>query len=99
MPGAGAEVFSQRIREALFPRKIGWKRWLEIHGEAHELGITTNATLLFGHMETLEKRVTHLFRLRDQRTEPGASKPLSPFPFSRKTRLWPILQAPRAWIF
>ena len=66
MPGGGAEVFSKRVRDALFPNKINADRWLEIHGEAHSLGIGTNATLLFGHMETLEERVKHLFRLREQ---------------------------------
>lgn len=65
MPGGGAEVFSPRIRELLFPRKINADRWLEIHEIAHNLGIGTNATLLFGHIETLEERVDHFFRLRD----------------------------------
>lgn len=81
MPGGGAEVFSERVRKALFPRKIPADRWLQIHEEAHSLGIGTNATLLFGHMETLEERVVHLFRLRDQQDRSGGFKAFIALPF------------------
>ena len=81
MPGGGAEVFSERVRKALFPRKIPADRWLQIHEEAHSLGIGTNATLLFGHMETLEERVAHLFRLRDQQDRSGGFKAFIALPF------------------
>jgi aminodeoxyfutalosine synthase len=64
MPGGGAEVFSARVRAELFPHKIGADRWLEIHRVAHRLGIPTNCTLLYGHIETYEERVEHLLRLR-----------------------------------
>jgi aminodeoxyfutalosine synthase len=64
LPGGGAEVFSERVRKALFPFKIGAPRWLEIHKTAHRLGIPTNATLLYGHMETHEERVDHMLKLR-----------------------------------
>ncbi len=65
LPGGGAEVFSERVRKALFPFKLGAPRWLEIHKIAHQMGIPTNATLLYGHMETHEERVDHLQKLRD----------------------------------
>ena len=65
LPGGGAEVFSERVRKALFPFKIGAPRWLEIHAIAHRMGIQTNSTLLYGHMETHEERVDHLLKLRD----------------------------------
>ncbi len=65
LPGGGAEVFSERIRKALFPFKIGAPRWLEIHRIAHRLGIPTNATLLYGHRETHEERVDHMLKLRE----------------------------------
>jgi aminodeoxyfutalosine synthase len=65
LPGGGAEVFSERVRKALFPFKIGAPRWLEIHRIAHRMGIPTNSTLLYGHMETHEERVDHLLKLRD----------------------------------
>lgn len=64
LPGGGAEVFSERVRKALFPFKIGAPRWLEIHQVAHRLGIPTNATLLYGHMETHAERVDHMLKLR-----------------------------------
>jgi len=69
MPGGGAEVFSERVRRRLFNQKIGEKRWREVHRIAHELGIPTNATLLYGHIETLEERVLHLIKLREQQDE------------------------------
>ncbi len=65
LPGGGAEVFSERVRKALFPFKIGAPRWLEIHRIAHSMGIPTNATILYGHMETYEERVDHMLKLRD----------------------------------
>ena len=65
LPGGGAEVFSERVRRELFPQKIGAKRWLEIHEIAHGLGIPSNSTLLYGHIETRGERVQHLIELRD----------------------------------
>jgi aminodeoxyfutalosine synthase len=81
MPGGGAEVFSQRVRETLFPSKIGADTWLAVHGAAHKLGIGTNATLLFGHIETLEERVNHLVRLREQQDETGGFRSFIPLVF------------------
>ncbi len=71
LPGGGAEVFSERVRKALYPFKIGAPRWLDIHRTAHQLGIPTNSTLLYGHMETHEERVEHLFKLRELQDETG----------------------------
>jgi len=71
LPGGGAEVFSERVRKALFPFKIGAPRWLEIHRIAHRLGIPTNATLLYGHMETHAERVDHMLKLRALQDETG----------------------------
>ena len=81
MPGGGAEVFSERIRKILFPRKIGGERWLEIHGKAHTLGINTNATLLFGHIETPAERVKHLMKLRAQQDRTGGFQAFIALPF------------------
>jgi aminodeoxyfutalosine synthase len=72
LPGGGAEVFSERVRQKLFKQKIGADRWLEIHRIAHRMGIRSNSTLLFGHIETYEERVQHVLRLRDLEDEaPG----------------------------
>ena len=64
LPGGGAEVFSERVRARLFPQKIGAERWLEIHRVAHKMGIRSNCTLLYGHIETYEERVDHVLKLR-----------------------------------
>lgn len=64
MPGGGAEVFSKRIRKKLYPNKIPYEKWAQIHILAHDTGIPTNATLLFGHIETDDEIIDHLFKLR-----------------------------------
>lgn len=69
MPGGGAEVFSERVRKRLFSSKIGAKAWLEIHRTAHKMGIPTNSTILYGHIETMEERVEHLMKLRSVQDE------------------------------
>ena len=72
LPGGGAEVFSERVRRELFFPKIGWEAWSEVHRTAHQLGIKTNATLLYGHIETYEERVDHMLKLRGLEDEaPG----------------------------
>lgn len=65
MPGGGAEVMSDRVRDELFPKKIDSRRWLEIMEAVHGNGLTSNATMLYGHIETMEERVDHLLALRD----------------------------------
>ena len=65
LPGGGAEVFSERVRRELFGQKIGGKRWLEIHEAAHRLGIPSNSTLLYGHIESRGERVQHMIDLRE----------------------------------
>jgi aminodeoxyfutalosine synthase len=72
MPGGGAEIFSARLQKALhYTGKADADRWLEIHGIAHSLGIKTNATMLYGHIETMAERVEHLLRLREQQDKSG----------------------------
>src|SRR5712691_2195523 len=67
MPGGGAEIFSKRVAKALaYTGKADADRWCEIHGIAHSLGLPTNATMLYGHIETKAERVDHLLRLRAQ---------------------------------
>lgn len=71
MPGGGAEMFSERIRQAHFRYKLGADDWLEVHERAHRLGIKSNATMLFGFGESLEERLHHLLRLRDLQDRTG----------------------------
>ena len=81
LPGGGAEVFSERVRRELFPAKIDADTWLAIHATAHRLGIGTNATLLFGHIETPVERIEHLLRLRAQQDETGGFRAFIPLVF------------------
>lgn len=81
MPGGGAEVLNSRIHEELFPRKIGHERWLEIMKAVHQAGIKTNATLLYGHIETIEERVDHLITLRELQDETGGFSAFIPLAF------------------
>ena len=70
--GGGAEVFAERVRKQICPNKVTAEQWLEIHEEAHRQGIASNATLLYGTIETLEERLDHLVRLREsQDRSPG----------------------------
>ncbi|MFH0809900.1 MAG: aminofutalosine synthase MqnE [Pseudomonadota bacterium] len=69
IPGGGAEVFSSRVRRALCPRKLSPVRWLDVARKAHLMGLKTNATMLYGHIETVEERVEHLITLRELQDE------------------------------
>jgi aminodeoxyfutalosine synthase len=72
MPGGGAEIFSPRLAKLLkYTGKADADRWCEIHGIAHALGLKTNATMLYGHVETLDERLEHLLRLREQQDASG----------------------------
>ncbi len=88
MPGGGAEVMCDRIREELFPKKIGKDRWLEVTKAVHETGLKTNATMLYGHIETYEERVNHLITLRKLQDETGGFSAFIPLAFhSENTEL------------
>ncbi len=69
MPGGGAEIFDDRVHDEAFKNKVGEVEWFEVHRVAHELGIFTNATILYGHVETPEERITHLLKLRAHQEE------------------------------
>ena len=71
LPGGGAEIFDAEVRQKIAPDKISAEVWLEVHRTAHKLGIPTNATMLFGHLETLQHRIEHLLRLRELQEETG----------------------------
>lgn len=81
MPGGGAEILSDRIRGALCPNKATAKEWLEVAREAHQLGIKTNASMLYGHIETVEERIDHLLSLRSLQDETGGFQTFICFPF------------------
>ena len=65
LPGAGAEILSERVRKLLSPAKPGVKAWVKVMECAHKLGLGTTATMVYGHIETLKERIEHLIILRD----------------------------------
>lgn len=71
LPGGGAEVFAAEVRTQICPAKISGDLWLKVHAIAHGLGLRTNATMLYGHIERYEDRVDHLLRLRAAQDETG----------------------------
>ncbi len=71
LPGGGAEVFSPRIRERLCPDKLDGSGWLDVMRQAHERGIKSNATMLYGHIETVRERIEHMVALRDLQDRTG----------------------------
>jgi aminodeoxyfutalosine synthase len=71
MPGGGAEVFSTAVRATIAERKLSGEEWLRVHREAHLLGIPTNCTMLYGHVETADDRIQHLSALRGLQDETG----------------------------
>jgi aminodeoxyfutalosine synthase len=81
MPGGGAEIFSPRVREILCPEKISGQRWLEVHRAAHALGIKTNATMLYGHVESFRERADHLIELRRLQDETGGFQAFIPLAY------------------
>lgn len=97
IPGGGAEVFSERIRAELYPAKISSERWIEIAKTAHKLGIPTNATLLFGHIETDEELIEHLFRLREIQEETKGFYCFIPLAFIPENNELSYLPGPSAY--
>lgn len=81
MPGGGAEIFAERVRRKLCADKVNGDGWLGIHRTAHQLGLKTNCTMLYGHIETPEERVDHLLRLRALQDETGGFQTLIPLAF------------------
>ena len=82
--GGGAEILSDRVRNALCPKKASADEWLEVARVAHNLGIKSNASMLYGHIETLEERVDHLIKLRNLQDETGGFQTFISFPFLPK---------------
>lgn len=84
IPGGGAEVFSPRIRSITCEKKLPGEGWLSVAKTAHSLGIRSNATMLYGHIETIEERIEHLMMLRDAQDETGGFLTFIPLAFHPK---------------
>ena len=87
LPGGGAEVFDERVHNEVFRNKIGGEEWMDVHRVAHELGLNSNATMLYGHVETTKDRINHMLLLREeqdralQKSNQGSFQTIIPLPF------------------
>ncbi|TLM67686.1 MAG: aminofutalosine synthase MqnE [Deltaproteobacteria bacterium] len=81
LPGGGAEIFAPKVRERICPEKISGARWLEIHEAVHRAGLKSNATMLFGHLESFADRVDHLRQLRELQDRTGGFQAFIPLAF------------------
>jgi aminodeoxyfutalosine synthase len=84
LPGGGAEIFSPRVRQLIAPNKITGKRWLSIMRTAHRMGLKTNATILYNHIEDTADIVDHLFQIQKLQAETGGFKTFVPLQFHGK---------------
>ena len=80
-PGGGAEIFAEPTRSRICDHKCDGDRWLELAGKVHKAGLKTNATMLYGHIETMEDRVDHFVRLREQQDKTGGFQCFIPLAF------------------
>lgn len=81
LAGGGAEILSARVREIICPKKCTADEWLDVMRTAHKLGLKTNASMMYGHVETIEERADHLLKLRDLQDETGGFMAMMLFPF------------------
>ncbi len=81
IPGGGAEIFDAGVRARICPDKCDAATWLEVHRQAHRLGMTTNASMLYGHVETPEHRIAHMAELRELQDETGGFNAFIPLKF------------------
>lgn len=81
IPGGGAEIFAPEIRSKICPQKGSAEQWLDLHRAAHSIGIDSNATMLYGHIESVEHRIDHLMRLRELQDETGGINAFIPLKY------------------
>jgi len=84
LPGGGAEIFAPEIREQICADKVDGTGWLQIHETAHNLGMHTNATMLYGHIEKYEHRIDHMRRLRELQDKTGGFNTFIPLKFRNR---------------
>ncbi len=98
LPGGGAEILSDRIRQQLCPNKASASEWLEVAETAHDLGLKTNASMLYGHIETIEERIDHLLTLRKLQDKTGGFQTFICFPFHPEhTEMAKLVQRTSVW--
>jgi aminodeoxyfutalosine synthase len=96
LPGGGAEIFAPRVRQRICPNKCSAEEWLDVHRTAHQMGLRSNCTMLYGTIETIEERVDHLLRLRALQDETGGFQAFIPLAFHPENNALSHLPAPTA---
>jgi aminodeoxyfutalosine synthase len=94
LPGGGAEIFSERVHAEIYPKKLTAEEWLAVARTAHRAGLRSNATMLYGHIETLAERIEHLDRLRRAQDETGGFMGFIPLAFHPENTEMPDLPGP-----
>jgi len=97
LPGGGAEILNHRVRQAVCSKKATAEEWLRVMRTAHNLGLKSNATMLYGHIETLEERIDHLLSLRKLQDETGGFQSFIPLPFHPNNTQLPDFKKPSAF--
>jgi aminodeoxyfutalosine synthase len=96
LPGGGAEIFHQEVRDQLCEHKANTHAWLQIHRTAHEIGLRSNCTMLYGHIEQPYHRIDHLIRLRDLQDQTGGFQVFIPLAFHPENTQLSELKKPSA---
>ena len=94
VPGAGAEILTDRMRETLSPRKLPWQTWCDVMGACHRAGLPGTCNIVFGSNETIDDVVSHLGYLRDQQDRTGGFLAFVPWIFQAQTKNFPIRHVP-----
>lgn len=94
MPGGGAEIFDEKVREYLCKGKVTSQQWLDIHEKWHNRGRQSNATMLFGHVETRAHRIDHMIRLRDLQDRTGGFNAFIPLVYQRDNNFLKVTDFP-----
>ncbi|MHB1404040.1 MAG: cyclic dehypoxanthinyl futalosine synthase [Desulfitobacteriaceae bacterium] len=84
IPGGGAEILDNRVRGLISPNKVSWEQWMEVMTTAHNLGMKTTATMMFGHVESSAERILHMVRVREAQDKTGGFTAFIPWSFAPK---------------
>ncbi len=96
LPGGGAEIFHPEVREEICGAKASTEWWLDVHRTAHRLGLHSNATMLYGHIDRPKHRIDHMIRLRELQDETGGFQTFIPLAFHPDNSGWMTCRSPRA---
>ena len=96
MPGGGAEIFDEKVRDFICKGKVSSNEWLEIHHKWHKRGMKSNATMLFGHIESKKDRINHMIRLRNLQDKTGGFNAFIPLIYQKENNFLKVGNFPTA---